>query len=201
VGAVDDKMIGMAKIPITGDPDADRLLEEDPLALIIGMLLDQQVPMEWAFIAPFKLKDRLGGTLDAAAMAKMDPEDFIALFKGPPALHRFPGSMGKRVQSLTQVIVDDYGGDVSRIWSEAESGEELQRRLLALPGFGPDKTRIFIALLAKRLGVRPAGWEQAAGPFADDTPRSVADIDSAETLARVREWKQSMKKQGKTKAD
>jgi uncharacterized HhH-GPD family protein len=190
-----------AKIPITSDADANRLLEEDPLALIIGMLLDQQVPMEWAFIAPFKLKDRLGGTLDAAAMARMDPDEFIALFKGPPALHRFPGSMGKRVQSLTQAIVDDYGGDTSRIWREAETGDELKRRLLALPGFGPDKTRIFIALLAKRLNIRPSGWEQAAGPFADDTPRSVADIDSAETLARVREWKQAMKKQGKTKSD
>ena len=131
----------------------------------------------------------------------MDPDELIALFKGPPALHRFPGSMAKRVQALSQVIVDEYGGDASRIWREAKDGEDLQRRLLALPGFGPDKTRIFIALLAKRFGVRPPGWEQAAGPFADDTPRSVADIDSAETLARVREWKQAMKKQGKTKAD
>ena len=109
--------------------------------------------------------------------------------------------MGKRVQALTRQIVDEYGGDASRIWSEAKDGEDLHRRLLALPGFGPDKTSIFIALLAKRLGVRPSGWEAAAGPFADDTPRSVADIDSPETLARVRVWKQAMKKQGKTKAD
>ncbi|MEY2421907.1 MAG: hypothetical protein QOI95_1974 [Acidimicrobiaceae bacterium] len=194
-------MATTAKIPITGDPDADRLLEEDPLALLVGMLLDQQVPMEWAFIAPHRLKERLGGQLDANVIARMDPDEFIALFKGPPALHRFPGSMGKRVQALVQRIVDEYGGDASRIWSEAKDGEDLHQRLLALPGFGPDKTRIFIALLAKRLGVRPPGWEQAAGPFADDTPRSVADIDSAETLARVREWKQAMKKQGKTKAD
>lgn len=157
--------------------------------------------MEWAFVAPYRLKERLGGQLDAAAIARMDPDEFIALFKGPPALHRFPGSMAKRAQALTQRIVDEYGGDASRIWRAAANGEELQRRLLALPGFGPDKTRIFIALLAKRLGIRPPGWEKAAGPFADDTPRSVADIDSAETLARVREWKQAMKKQGKTKAD
>jgi uncharacterized HhH-GPD family protein len=109
--------------------------------------------------------------------------------------------MGKRVQAVCQAIVADYDGDASRIWSEAKDGEDLNQRLLALPGFGPDKTRIFIALLAKRFDVRPDGWEQAAGPFADDTPRSVADIDSPETLARVREWKQAMKKQGKTKAD
>jgi uncharacterized HhH-GPD family protein len=147
------------------------------------------------------LKERLGGKLDAVAMARMDPDEFLALFKGPPALHRFPGSMGKRAQAVVQQIVDEYGGDASRIWLEAKDGEDLQRRLLALPGFGPDKTRIFIALLAKRMGVRPEGWEEAAGPFADDTPRSVADIDSPETLARVREWKQMMKKQGKTKAD
>jgi uncharacterized HhH-GPD family protein len=189
------------KIPITGDSDADKLLVDDPLALIIGMLLDQQVPMEWAFIAPYRLKERLGGELKAEVIARVDPDELLALFKGPPALHRFPGSMAKRVQALSQVIVDEYGGDASRIWRDAKDGEDLQRRLLALPGFGPDKTRIFIALLAKRLGVRPPGWEQAAGPFADDTPRSVADIDSAETLARVRQWKQSMKKQGKTKAD
>ena len=188
-------------LAVTGDPEADELLNTDPLKLLVGMLLDQQVPMEWAFIAPYRLKERLGGQLDAGVIARMDPDELIALFKGPPALHRFPGSMGKRVQALTQVIVDEYGGDASRIWREAENGEDLQRRLLALPGFGPDKTRIFIALLAKRLGVRPPGWEQAAGPFADDTPRSVADIDSPETLARVREWKQAMKKQGKTKAD
>jgi uncharacterized HhH-GPD family protein len=191
----------MAKIPITGSEEADRLLEEDPLALLIGMLLDQQVPMEWAFNAPYRLKERLGGQLDPYVMAKMDEDEFVGLFKGPPALHRFPGSMGKRVHALLQRIVDEYGGDASRIWTEAKDGEDLQRRLLALPGFGPDKTRIFIALLAKRLGVRPTDWEKAAGPFADDTPRSVADIDSAETLARVREWKQAMKKQGKTKAD
>jgi uncharacterized HhH-GPD family protein len=194
-------LIGVAAIPITGNEEADRLLEEDPLALLLGMLLDQQVPMEWEFIAPYRLKERLGGSLDAAAMARMDPDEFLALFKGPPALHRFPGSMGKRAQALIQQIVDEYGGDTSRIWLEAKDGEDLQRRLLALPGFGPDKTRIFVALLAKRLGIRPEGWEEAAGTFADDTPRSVADIDSPETLARVREWKQMMKKQGKSKAD
>ena len=191
----------MPSVPVTGNVEADELNSTNPLALIIGMLLDQQVPMEWAFTAPYRLKERLGGQLDANVMAQMDPDEFVALFKGPPALHRFPGSMGTRVQALTRQIVDEYDGDTSRIWSEAKDGDDLKRRLLALPGFGPDKTSIFIALLAKRLGVRPAGWETAAGPFADDTPRSVADIDSPETLARVREWKQAMKKLGKTKAD
>src|SRR4051812_7370264 len=189
-----------AKIPITGNPDADKLLEDNPLALLLGMLLDQQVPMEWAFVGPFLLKERMG-TLDAATIAATDPDEFLAICKGPRAIHRFPGSMGKRVQAVCQALVDDYGGDASRIWTDAADGADLRARLLALPGFGPDKTSIFIALLAKRFGVRPAGWEKAAGPFSDSTPRSVADIDSPETLARVREWKQAMKKQGKTKAD
>jgi uncharacterized HhH-GPD family protein len=186
---------------VTGDPNADELLNTDPLALLLGMLLDQQVPMEWAFFGPYLLMERMGGALDAHAIAAMPEDEFLAIAKGPRAIHRFPGSMGKRVQAVCRAIVAEYDGDASRIWTDAKDGEDLQRRLLALPGFGPDKTRIFIALLAKRFGFRPEGWEVVAGPFADDTPRSVADIDSAETLARVREWKQSMKKQGKTKAD
>jgi uncharacterized HhH-GPD family protein len=188
-------------LSVTGNPDADKLLNTDPLALLIGMLLDQQVPMEWAFFGPYRLKERMGDKLDVHAIASMPEDEFLALCKGPPAIHRFPGSMGKRVQAVCRHLVEQYDGDASRIWTEAKDGEDLHQRLLALPGFGPDKTRIFVALLAKRLGVRPDGWETAAGPFADDTPRSVADIDSAETLARVREWKQAMKKQGKTKAD
>ncbi len=131
----------------------------------------------------------------------MDPDEFLAICKGPPAIHRFPGSMGKRVQALAQAVVDDYGGDAEAIWRDVPSGAELRRRLLALPGYGPDKTSIFIALLAKRLGVRPEGWQEAAGPFADDTPRSVADIDSPESLARVRQWKQAQKAKGKSKSD
>jgi len=190
----------MAKIPITGNPEADKLLEDEPLALLLGMLLDQQVPMEWAFFGPFLLKERMGD-LDAARIAAMDPDEFLVIAKGPRAIHRFPGSMAKRVQAVAQAIVDDYGGETSRIWTDAKDGADLRARLLALPGFGPDKTSIFIALLAKRFDVRPDGWQEAAGPFSDDTPRSVADIDSPETLARVREWKQAMKKQGKTKAD
>jgi uncharacterized HhH-GPD family protein len=194
-------MWAMPQIPITGNDDADKLLEDDPLALLIGMLLDQQVPMEWAFTGPYTLQQRLGGSLDATQIASMDPDEFLAICKGPPAIHRFPGSMGKRVQALAQAIVDDYGGDAEAIWRDAGSGAELRRRLLALPGYGPDKTSIFIALLAKRLGVRPDGWQEAAGPFADDTPRSVADIDSPESLARVRQWKQAQKAKGKSKSD
>jgi uncharacterized HhH-GPD family protein len=189
-----------AKIPITGNVDADKLLEDNPLAILIGMLLDQQVPMEWAFTGPYTLQQRLG-TLDAAQIAAMDPDEFLAVAKGPPAIHRFPGSMGKRVQALAQAIVDDYDGDAGAVWRDVETGGELHRRLIALPGYGEEKTRIFIALLAKRFGVRPKGWEEAAGPFSDDTPRSVADIDSPETLARVRQWKQARKAAGKTKSD
>src|SRR4051812_28731086 len=168
---------------VTGNAEADELLNTNPLALLLSMLLDQQVPMEWAFFGPYLLKQRMGGVLDAHAIAAMPEDEFLAVAKGPRAIHRFPGSMGKRVQAVCRVIVDEYDGDASRIWTEAKDGDDLQRRLLALPGFGPDKTRIFIALLAKRFAIRPDGWETAAGPFADDTPRSVADIDSPETLA------------------
>jgi uncharacterized HhH-GPD family protein len=165
------------------------------------MLLDQQVPMEWAFGAPLRLRDRMGGHIDAAEIAALDPDKLEAVFKGPPALHRFPGSMGKRTQALCQMLVDDYDGDAAQVWAGVESGPELLRRLKALPGFGGEKAKIFAALLAKRFDVRPPGWEQATAPFSDDQPRSVADIDSAESLARVRAWKKMMKAQNKAKSD
>jgi uncharacterized HhH-GPD family protein len=187
-------------VPVTGDPDADRFLVEHPLALLVGMLLDQQVPMEWAFKGPHTLAQRLGG-LDAGAIAAMPPDDLIEVFKQKPALHRFPGSMAKRTHDLCRALVDDYGGDAAAVWRDAPTGDELYARLRALPGFGEQKAKIFLALLAKRLGVTPPGWEQAAAPYSDSTPRSVADIDSAETLARVRDWKRSQKARGKTKAD
>jgi uncharacterized HhH-GPD family protein len=188
-------------LPLTGEPEADELLATDPLALILGMLLDQQVPMEWAFHSPYLLRQRLGGRLDAAEIARMDPAKVEAAFKGPPALHRFPGSMAKRAQALCQALVDDWGGDAEAVWRDVASGAELVKRVRALPGFGPDKSKIFSALLAKRFGVRPPGWETATAPFSDDQPRSVADIDSAESLARVRAWKKMMKAQNKAKAD
>lgn len=187
-------------LAVTGDPDADNLLNTDPLALLVGMLLDQQVPMEWAFKGPWTLQSRLGA-LDAAAIAAMVPDELEAVFRTKPALHRYPSSMAKRTHALCQALVDDYEGLAAKVWTGASSGEELYQRLRALPGFGDEKAKIFLALLAKRLGVRPAGWEEAAQPFSDTTPRSVADIDSPEALARVREWKQARKAQGKTKAD
>ena len=189
-----------AKIPITGNPDADKLLETEPLALLLGMLLDQQVPMEWAFTGPFLLKERMG-ELDARKIASMPEEDFLVIAKGPRAIHRFWGSMGKRVQAVCRVVVDEYDGDASRIWTEAKDGADLRKRLEALPGFGAEKSRIFIALLAKRFGVRPDGWQEASAPFGDEVARSVADVESADTLALVREWKQARKKEGKTKSD
>jgi len=188
-------------VPVTGNPEADQLLSEEPLALMIGMLLDQQVPMEWAFGAPLRLRERLDGRLDAAEIATLDPDRLEAVFRGPPALHRFPGAMGKRTQALCQMLVDDYRGDAAQVWANVDTGAELLGRLKALPGFGGEKARIFAALLAKRFGVRPPGWEEATAPFSDDQPRSVADIDSAESLARVRAWKKMMKAQNKAKSD
>jgi uncharacterized HhH-GPD family protein len=186
---------------ITGDPAADRLLMDDPLALLIGMLLDQQVPMEWAFKGPATLKERLGGRLDAAEIAAMDPDEVVAVFVAKPALHRYPANMAKRTHELCQFLVDNYGGDAGAVWRGVRTGDELYRRVRALPGYGEDKTKIFVAILAKRLGKRPAGWEEVAAPFSDATPRSVADIDSPESLGRVREFKKMMKAQGKSKAD
>jgi uncharacterized HhH-GPD family protein len=190
-----------AVVPVTGDPEADQLLADDPLALMIGMLLDQQIPMEWAFAGPIKLRDRLGGRLDAAEIAALDPDRLEAVFKGPPALHRFPGSMGKRTQELCRYLVDHHDGDAAAVWTGVDDGRELVRRVRALPGFGADKSKIFTALLAKRFGVTPPGWEEATAPFSDDEPRSVADIDSAEALQQVRAWKKMMKAKGKAKSD
>ncbi len=185
-------------LAVTGDPDADHLLNTDPLAVLIGMLLDQQVPMEWAFASPLKLQERLGGRLDAAAIAAMPLEDLEAAFKGPPALHRFPGSMAKRTQQLCQHLVDDYGGNPETLWNGV-AGPELFDRLHALPGFGGEKAKIFLALLVKRFGVRADGWEEPARPFSDATHRSVADVDSPASLLEVRAFKKMMKAKGKGK--
>ena len=185
---------------ITGDPEADALLGRDPLALLLGMLLDQQVPMESAFAGPLKLHQRLGG-LDAAAIAAMDPADLAAAFRARPAVHRFPGSMATRAQALCQALVDGYGGRAERVWRGVATGEELVARLEALPGFGKEKARIFAAVLGKRLGVRPPGWEEAAAPFSDDERRSVADAVDPGTLVEVRAWKRARKAAGRSKAD
>jgi uncharacterized HhH-GPD family protein len=193
--------VAQALIPVTGDPEADQLLADDPLALLVGMLLDQQVPMEWAFRGPLTLRGRLGGRLDAAAIAAMDVDEFEALFRAKPALHRFPGSMGKRTHALCCYLVQEYGGDAAAVWTTAATGDELLERLRALPGYGEEKAKIFLAILGKRLGVAPPGWEEAAAPFSDATPRSVADIDSPESLQLVRAWKTEQKRKKKSKSD
>jgi uncharacterized HhH-GPD family protein len=187
--------------PITGDTDADHLLITDPLALVIGMLLDQQVPMEWAFRGPATLESRLGDRFDATAIAAMDLDDFIAVCREKPAIHRFPKSMGQRIHELCAHVADHYDGDPRRVWTDAESGQDLYQRVRDLPGFGDEKSKIFIALLAKRFDITPDGWEKAAGPFSDTTPRSAADVDSEESLQRVREWKRAQKAAKKSKQD
>lgn len=173
----------------TGRPEADQLLAEDPLALLIGMLLDQQVKMEKAFSGPYDLRQRLGGELDAAAIAALDPGELDRLFRERPALHRFPGNMAKRVQQLCAAVAADYGNDAGAIWRDAATGAELARRLRALPGFGEGKTRILVAVLAKRFGVRPPGWEAEAANW-----HSIADVDSPASMAEAREVKRAMKK-------
>ncbi|MGH9078695.1 MAG: HhH-GPD-type base excision DNA repair protein [Acidimicrobiales bacterium] len=186
---------------LSGDEAADELLSTDPLALLVGMVLDQQIPLEKAFRSPFDLRQRLGGTLDAGTVASMDPDALADLFSTRPTLHRFPRSMAARVQELCARIVETYDGDATALLTGASSGKELLDNVRALPGFGEQKARIFVALLGKQLGVRPAGWEKAAGPFgASGSFRSVADIDSPETLAKVRRYKQEMKARAKSDA-
>lgn len=176
------------------DPEADALLAADPLALVIGMVLDQQVPMERAFAAPAELRRRLGGHLDAAAIAAMSPDDLAAAFAERPALHRFPGSMAGRVQQLCRTVVEDHGGDAAAVWSDAPDGATLVERLERLPGFGTQKARIFAALLGKQLGVRPPGWEAASAPYGEPgSRRSVADIVDDASLAAVRAAKAEAK--------
>ena len=178
---------------LTGDPKADQLLTEDPLALLVGMLLDQQVPMEKAFRGPYDLKERMGGHLDAAEIASMDSEALVALFRGPPALHRYPASMAGRTQDLCRMLVERYDGDAASVWTGATTGQELWANLKALPGFGDQKARIFTALLAKRLGITPPGWDDVAGPYGRPGHFSVADIDGPEALVAVRQHKKEMK--------
>ena len=188
-------------LSLTGDDAADELLSTDPLALLIGMVLDQQVPLEKAFRSPFDLKERLGGSLDVATLASMDPDALAEVFSARPALHRFPKSMAGRVQEMCSLIVDTYDGDAAAVWTSAGDGKQLLANVKALPGFGEQKARIFVALLGKQLGVRPAGWERAAAPFGETGSfRSVADIDSPETLIKVRQYKQRMKAKAKAKA-
>ncbi|MGW3914772.1 HhH-GPD-type base excision DNA repair protein [Streptomyces sp. NPDC005070] len=176
-------------------PEADELLGRSPLAALVGMLLDQQVPMEWAFAGPYTIARRMGADdLDAHEIASYDPEKFAELLSAKPAVHRYPGSMGKRIHQLCQYLVEHYDGDASAVWKDADSGAELLRRLKELPGFGPQKAQIFVALLGKQLGVAPEGWREAAGPYGESGSfRSVADITGPESLTKVRAHKQEMK--------
>ncbi|WP_313663554.1 HhH-GPD-type base excision DNA repair protein [Cellulosimicrobium cellulans] len=183
---------------ITGDPDADALLSDDAFALLVGMLLDQQYPMEHAFAGPRKIRDRLG-SIDPRAVAEADPDAFVALATTPPAIHRYGRSMAARVQDLARVVVDEYDGDATRIWTApgadgAPTGAEVLARLRALPGYGDQKARIFLALLGKQRGVQPVGWREAAGHYGDEgSRRSIADVTSPESLAEVRTFKKAQK--------
>jgi uncharacterized HhH-GPD family protein len=180
---------------LSQDTDADALLDRDPFALLVGMLLDQQFPMERAFAGPALLAQRLGRTeLDARELASYDPDALVEIFRGPPAVHRYPGSMAGRVQALAAAVVDEYDGEVTLIWRDVEDGRELFRRLNALPGFGTQKAQIFTALLGKQRGVTPVGWREAAGGYGQEgSYRSVADVVDAASLGRVREYKQAQK--------
>jgi uncharacterized HhH-GPD family protein len=187
------------EIHLAQQPEADELLGRSPLAALVGMLLDQQVPMEWAFSGPYTIAQRLGtDDLDAGQIATYDPEAFGALLSEKPAVHRYPGSMAKRIQQLCQFLVDEYGGDAEAVWADAATGKELLARLKALPGFGVQKAQIFLALLGKRYGVRPEGWREAAGAYGEaGSYRSAADITGPESLAKVRAFKQEAKRAAK----
>jgi uncharacterized HhH-GPD family protein len=171
----------------TDNPEANKLLESDPLALLIGLVLDQQVKMEKAFGGPYELKRRLGH-LDVRKIATMDPDKLVAVFRERPALHRFPGSMATRVQAMCQAVVKEYGGDAAAVWREARAGDDLAARIKKLPGFGDMKVKILVAILAKKFGIKPQGWEEHAANW-----HTVADVDSPESMAEARQVKREMK--------
>ncbi|NDL56328.1 HhH-GPD-type base excision DNA repair protein [Phytoactinopolyspora mesophila] len=186
----------MAELYLAGDPVADELLARDPFALMVGMLLDQQVPMEWAFAGPATIAARLGTEdLSPAAVANHDPEAFAALMAEKPAVHRYPGSMAKRVQALAAYVVEHWDGDAASIWRNVDNGRDLLARFKALPGYGEQKARILVALLGKQFEVRPEGWREAAGPYGEDgARRSIADVVDDQSLAEVRAFKREAKR-------
>ena len=190
----------MPPLTLAQDPDADQVLSENPLALLIGMVLDQQFPMERAFAGPALLAERIG-EITAEKIAEYDHDELVAAFTGPPALHRYPKSMAERVQSICRTIVEDYDGDVTRIWADAADGRDVFQRLNALPGWGKMKAQIFTALLGKQCGLEADGWREAAGSYGDEgSRRSIADVVDPVTLAEVRDFKQAQKKAAKEKA-
>ncbi|MCX4973229.1 HhH-GPD-type base excision DNA repair protein [Streptomyces sp. NBC_00620] len=184
-----------ATLHLAQQPEADELLGRSPLAALVGMLLDQQVPMEWAFAGPYTIAQRMGrDDLDAHEIATYAPEAFATLLSTKPAVHRYPGSMAKRIQQLCQYLVEHYDGDAAAVWKDATTGDELLQRLKDLPGFGPQKAQIFLALLGKQLGVHPKGWRESAGLYGEQNSfRSVADITGPDSLTKVRAHKQEMK--------
>ncbi|MFI6321872.1 HhH-GPD-type base excision DNA repair protein [Nonomuraea sp. NPDC050556] len=183
------------RIQLAQRTEADDLLDRSPLALLVGMLLDQQIPMEWAFTGPYTISERLGHDLTAEEIASYDPEKFAELLAEKPAVHRYPKSMAGRVQQLAAYLVEHYGGRPEQIWSDAKDGKDLFKRLQDLPGYGKQKAQIFVALLGKQLGVQPPGWREAAGAYGDEGSfRSVADVVDAGSLIKVRETKQAAKK-------
>ena len=182
--------------PFTGDAEADRLLSTNGFALLTGMLLDQQVPMEWAFRGPLELKRRLG-SLDAATIAAMEPDAVVAAFVQKPALHRYPAAMAKRVHELAVFLVERYDGKAERVWKGVRDPAVLLDRLQELPGYGKQKAAIFLAILGKRLGVAPAGWEDHAGAYGQPGHRSIADVDGPGAIDKVRTYKQDMKRKAK----
>ena len=183
----------MPTLTLTRDPDADALLSENGFALLIGMLLDQQIAMELAFSGPRRLEQRIEGALTPHTIAEMDPDDLEQVFREKPALHRYPGSMAKRVHALAVHLVEEHGGEASDVWEGVETGQELKRRLTSLPGYGEQKARIFIALLGKQCGVTPRGWKEAAGDYAKSGYRSIADVTDEASLGKVRDFKQAQK--------
>jgi uncharacterized HhH-GPD family protein len=188
------------ELHLSQDPEADALLSKSSFALLVGMVLDQQVPLEWAFASPLELQRRLGKPLEAKDIAQMDPETLVAAFSAKPALHRYPGSMAARVQEMATLLVDRYRGRPEDLWNGVDTGAELLRRVKEMPGFGEHKAKIFVALLGKQFGVRPEGWEAASAPFGEvGCFRSVADITSTDTLDRVRSYKQALKAANKAK--
>jgi uncharacterized HhH-GPD family protein len=174
--------------------EANALLDRDPLAVVVGLTLDQQITMEKAFTSPWVLVERVGYEPTATELAEFDPEALIAIFAQPPALHRFPKAMAARVQEVCRVLVDQYGGDAAALWRDVPDGAELYRRIFALPGFGKQKAQILVALLGKQCGVQPSGWRAAAGGYGEeDSYKSVADIVDEESLAKVRSYKKQIK--------
>jgi len=183
----------MPNLMLTSDPDADALLSENAFALLVGMLLDQQISMELAFIGPHRLEQRIDGPLTPESIAAMSLDDLEELFREKPALHRYPGSMAKRVHALAVHLVEEHDGDAANVWADVRTGVELKRRITDLPGYGDQKAKILVALLGKQCGITPEGWQAAAGDYGREGYRSIADVTCQESLAKVRDWKQAQK--------